>query len=148
MGDWGIGGLGDWLTRQLVNWEHLGTGYSFLRISGKKTMTKITFGHDIRQAGSIDNEVILLGLLFAKLQNHKIMFFKLSVAGVVFRFYLMMAVVVAAGFLGQWWLTVLALPIFLSIMMGVTFGKKKENKINKAPMVPVKGADQVGKKAS
>lgn len=53
--------------------------------------------------------------------------FKLSIAGVVIRFYLMMAVVIIGGFTGMWWLAILALPIFLSAMVGYkpTFGKAK-----------------------
>jgi len=48
-------------------------------------------------------------------------FFELSVSGVVLRFYLMMAVVIGAGFSGNWLFGLLALPIFLSIMLGVKF---------------------------
>lgn len=51
--------------------------------------------------------------------------FELSIGSVIFRFYLMMAVVIAAGFIGQWWLAILALPIFLSIMAGVSFTNKR-----------------------
>lgn len=46
-------------------------------------------------------------------------FFQLSASGVIFRFYLMMTIVIAAGFTGYWLLGFLALPIFLSIMLGV-----------------------------
>ena len=44
-------------------------------------------------------------------------FFEANFVTVIKRFYLMMAVVVIAGFTGVWWLAVLALPIFLSAMM-------------------------------
>ena len=44
---------------------------------------------------------------------------------VIKRFFLMMAVVIIGGFTGQWWLAVLALPIFLSAMMSVKFSDKK-----------------------
>lgn len=57
--------------------------------------------------------------------------FKLSFAGVVIRFYLMMAVVILAGFSGLWWLAILALPIFLSGIMAFkpnTGAKAKEAK--------------------
>ncbi len=54
--------------------------------------------------------------------------FNLSIGAVILRFYLMMGVVIIAGFSGYWVIAVLALPIFLSIMMGVTFSKDKEEK--------------------
>lgn len=52
--------------------------------------------------------------------------FDLNIGTVVLRFYLMMGVVIAAGFSGYWLMALLALPIFLSIMMGISFTKKKE----------------------
>lgn len=57
--------------------------------------------------------------------------FELSIATVILRFYLMMLVVIVAGFIGQWWLAILALPIFLSIMTGMSFSLKanQEGKI-------------------
>ena len=57
--------------------------------------------------------------------------FKLSVAGLILRFYAMMAVVVIGGFTGQYWLMVLALPIFLSAMMGAATDTQKEEIISK-----------------
>lgn len=48
-------------------------------------------------------------------------FYELSLRSVIARFYLLMAVVIVAGFLGAWALALLALPIFLSIMMGAAF---------------------------
>ena len=39
----------------------------------------------------------------------------------ILRFYLMMAVVIIAGFTGYWLMGFLALPIFISVMMGVSF---------------------------
>ena len=47
-------------------------------------------------------------------------FFRLSLQGVILRFYMMMAVVLIAGFSGTWLFGLLALPIFLSIMLGVS----------------------------
>ena len=38
------------------------------------------------------------------------------------RFYLMMAIVLIAGFTGIWAIAFLALPVFLSCLMGVRFG--------------------------
>jgi polyferredoxin len=65
-------------------------------------------------------------VVFANKKQFSMKAFNLSIGTVVARFYLMMAVVIIAGFIGQWWLTVLALPIFLSIMLGVTFGKDND----------------------
>lgn len=47
--------------------------------------------------------------------------FNLSLSNMMLRYYLMMAVVVAGGFTGQWWLAFLALPLFLSCLLGVSF---------------------------
>ena len=56
----------------------------------------------------------------------KVEFLSLGIAKIVLRFYLMMAVVVLAGFTGMWWLAMLALPIFLSTILGVHFSKNEE----------------------
>ena len=58
--------------------------------------------------------------------------FDLNFGTVILRFYLMMAVVITAGFTGLWLLGLLALPIFISIMMGVSFNPsaKFEKKLN------------------
>lgn len=53
-------------------------------------------------------------------------FFSIGIATIILRFFLMMAVIIVGVFTGQVWLTVLGLPIFLSIMLGV--GLKKESK--------------------
>ncbi|MEZ4934094.1 MAG: hypothetical protein R2788_18465 [Saprospiraceae bacterium] len=53
--------------------------------------------------------------------------FEANFVTVIIRFYLMMAVVLIAGFTGIWWLAILALPIFLSSMMCVKFFDKKED---------------------
>lgn len=55
--------------------------------------------------------------------------YELKVSTIILRFYLMMLIVIGAGFIGQWWLAALALPILISIMLGITFGKGKEAKI-------------------
>ncbi|MBR9919626.1 MAG: hypothetical protein GYB31_02230 [Bacteroidetes bacterium] len=61
--------------------------------------------------------------------------FSLSLSAIVSRFFLMMGVIIAAGFSGMWWLSILALPIFLSALMGVKFGgEKKEEKRKDAKM--------------
>lgn len=51
-------------------------------------------------------------------------FFSIGIATIILRFFLMMAVIIVGVFTGQAWLTVLGLPIFLSIMLGV--GLKKD----------------------
>lgn len=68
-------------------------------------------------------------------------FFNLNFGTVLLRFYLMMGVVIAAGFSGFWLIGLLALPIFLSIMLGLSFrlgsfekqGIKKQIQKNKYP---------------
>lgn len=71
--------------------------------------------------------------------------FELNIGTVIARFYLMMAVVVVAGFIGQWWLASLALPIFLSIMLGITFGKNKKQVASiKNMSTPAERAKKVG----
>lgn len=52
--------------------------------------------------------------------------FSLDLGTLIIRFYAMMAVVIIGGFTGQFWIMGLALPIFLSAMMGVKLGGKKE----------------------
>jgi hypothetical protein len=50
-------------------------------------------------------------------------FLNLSLATLIFRFYLMMAIIIIAGFSGLWILSVLALPVFFSALMGIRFNK-------------------------
>lgn len=58
--------------------------------------------------------------------------YNLSIGAAIWRFYLMMAVVLIAGFSGYWLIGFLALPIFLSIMMGTKFNfKMPQQKTNK-----------------
>jgi hypothetical protein len=59
-------------------------------------------------------------------------YFNLSLSTLMFRFYLMMAVIIAAGFSGLWFLCFLALPVFFSAMMGIQF--KKHHSIKKPDM--------------
>ena len=51
--------------------------------------------------------------------------FEASIGTVVLRFYLMMFVVIGSLFAGVPWLAVLAMPIFLSAMLGISFKKEK-----------------------
>ncbi len=51
----------------------------------------------------------------------------LNLGKVIMRFYLMMAVVLLAGYTGVWALGLLALPIFLSAILGLRFTVPKGN---------------------
>lgn len=62
---------------------------------------------------------------------NKMKAYELSIGSVILRFYFMMLIVLAAGFSGYWLLGLLALPILVSIMVGVKVESNK--KINKAP---------------
>ncbi len=44
--------------------------------------------------------------------------FNLSVSEVIISYLVMMAVIIAAGFSGQWWLAFLGLPLFLRGLTG------------------------------
>ena len=55
----------------------------------------------------------------------KINVLELGFAGVVVRFYLVMAIVIAAGFVGQWWLALFALPVFISTLLGMAIQQDK-----------------------
>ena len=46
---------------------------------------------------------------------------ELSVTTLILRFYLVMAIVIGAGFAGQWWFAILALPVFYSCLMAIKF---------------------------
>ena len=50
--------------------------------------------------------------------------FQLSFDKLLVRFYLIMLLIIVAGFTGLWWLAILALPIFFTALMGITIGKK------------------------
>ncbi|MBK9982289.1 MAG: hypothetical protein IPP15_07675 [Saprospiraceae bacterium] len=43
----------------------------------------------------------------------------LSITSLILRFYLLMAIVVGAGFSGYWAISLLALPVFFSALMGI-----------------------------
>lgn len=90
-------------------------------------------------------------VLFTNNQNKYIMnnlkAFDLNIGNVMMRFYLMMAVVIAAGFSGYWLVALLALPIFLSTIMGISFTKNnkkmssKERSIEYSPLTSTPRAD-------
>jgi hypothetical protein len=58
-------------------------------------------------------------------------FFEASIGTIISRFFLLVALVIVAGFSGQWWISIFALPVLLSAMTGVRFGSKKKNVVAK-----------------
>lgn len=58
----------------------------------------------------------------------QIEFLSLGLTGIFMRYYLLMFVVIAAGFSGQWLLGILALPIFVSAILGVKISLKSKQK--------------------
>lgn len=44
----------------------------------------------------------------------------LSLANTIMRYYLLMAIVLVGGFSGLWWFALLALPVFVSTLLGVS----------------------------
>lgn len=54
-------------------------------------------------------------------------FFSIAFDTIIWRFYLLMAVTVIPFLLGVYGLALLAVPVFLSIMLGVSFTKQKGN---------------------
>lgn len=52
-------------------------------------------------------------------------FFAITFDKILIRYYLMMACVIAGVFTAQYWLVALALPIFLSAILGVSFKAEK-----------------------
>ena len=51
--------------------------------------------------------------------------FELNLGTMLLRYYLMMLIILAAGFTGQWWFTILALPVFLSTILGMATKQAK-----------------------
>lgn len=70
----------------------------------------------------------------------KVEFLKLELGGVVLRYYLMMMIVIVAGFTGQVWLALFALPIFLSAILAVSFKIKKAKPARAVQRIPVRKA--------
>ena len=52
--------------------------------------------------------------------------FSLNFASLILRFYLLMAIIIGAYFLGYPILAFLALPVFISAMMGIKFTRTKK----------------------
>ncbi|MBI1225520.1 MAG: hypothetical protein GC192_09825 [Bacteroidetes bacterium] len=50
----------------------------------------------------------------------------MNFAQMLIRYYVMMMVIIIAGFTGQWWLAGLSLFIFLGAIMGAKFEKAKK----------------------
>jgi hypothetical protein len=51
--------------------------------------------------------------------------YQLSISTLILRFYILMAIVIIAGFSGMLLLSILALPVFFSCLMGLQFSKMK-----------------------
>lgn len=67
----------------------------------------------------------VLSDIYIKIKTMK--FFNAKFETVIWRFYLLMIVVILPFFLGIPVLSILALPIFLSALMGVSFRNEKRN---------------------
>lgn len=57
-------------------------------------------------------------------------YFEATFGTIVNRFFLMMVVIILAGFIGQWWIAFLAFPILMSAMMGINFKPKNKKVAN------------------
>lgn len=53
-------------------------------------------------------------------------YFHLSFSTLLWRYYLMMAIILLAGFTGYWALAFLSLPVFLSCLLGVSFRRQSK----------------------
>ena len=71
-----------------------------------------------------------------------------SFKNMMLRYYLMMAVIIVAGFTGQWWLALLGLPIFLMAIMGVGLGSGKESTEAKVRQLEPTMTEELNKKVS
>jgi hypothetical protein len=63
-------------------------------------------------------------------------FLDLNITTLMLRFYLLMAIVIAAGFSGYWSLALLALPVFFSALMGISFTRTKTERKNATVKAP------------
>jgi hypothetical protein len=50
--------------------------------------------------------------------------FQVSFSTLIVRFYLLMLIVIVAGFSGYWMIALLALPVFFTALMGIQFNRK------------------------
>ena len=51
--------------------------------------------------------------------------FQVSFTTLIIRFYVLMLIIIAAGFSGYWMLGLLALPVFFTALMGIQFNLKR-----------------------
>lgn len=52
--------------------------------------------------------------------------FNLSISTMLLRFFLMMFIVIIAGFIGQWWLAAVGGVLFIVSLLGITWGKDEK----------------------
>lgn len=71
--------------------------------------------------------------------------FELNFAQMLIRYYLMMMVIIIAGFSGQWWIAGLAFFIFLGAIMGAKFSKNKAEEQKSAKMVRMESNNDLRK---
>lgn len=106
-------------------------------------MTKVSIGrkfrilHLLRQQNYSPNQI---------LRSMKL--FELNFAQMLIRYYLMMMVIIVAGFIGQWWLAGLGFFIFLGAIMGAKLGKTKKNEKEAGKVINMATASNEMKKAS
>ncbi len=66
-----------------------------------------------------------------------------NLAEMVFRYYAMMAVIIIAGFSGQWWLSIVAFVLFFAALTGAKIRDEESQKDGK--MIQISGADHTRK---
>ncbi|MEM9920283.1 MAG: hypothetical protein AAF990_19460 [Bacteroidota bacterium] len=68
-----------------------------------------------------------------------IQFTSLSLGSLIMRYYLIMAIVIGAGFSGMWYLGIIALPLLISTILGmsISWGSKKAVS-RRSTRIPVK----------
>lgn len=74
--------------------------------------------------------------------------FELNFAQMLIRYYLMMMVIIVAGFIGQWWLAGLGFFLFLGAIMGAKLGKSKKAEKEAGKVVTFTSSSNEMKKAS
>ncbi len=73
----------------------------------------------------------------------KIEWLNLSFGSVIFRYYLMMAVVLIGGFTGYWGFALLAIPIFLSAILGLKIQYLPKENSKRIKQLPINKKQQV-----
>lgn len=71
--------------------------------------------------------------------------FEANFSTVVIRFFVMMFIVIAAGFIGQWWLALLSGPVFISAICAI--GLKRPEKERSVAKVRQGGLRSIEKAA-